>query len=335
MSSTHREIKAAAQLIREGKLVAMPTETVYGLGANALDPMAVSRIFESKERPSFDPLIVHICDLAMAESLVEEFDPRAQALAEAYWPGPLTLILPKSELIPDIVSSGLPTVGLRMPNHPIALELIKQSTCPIAAPSANKFGRVSPTQAKHVAKQLDMVEAILDGGGATVGIESTIVALTDEGFEVLRPGAITPEMIAETLKPLTDLKTREVQGSHNHKVEAPGMLDSHYSPNKPLYIVSKEEILQAAEGGQISLPHQGLVETKQCGLIHLDLPAELNYGQIYQPASNLSEFAIQLFSSIHYFEDSELGFILVQEIPEEGIGVAIMDRLKKAAFRFT
>lgn len=334
MSSTNREIKAAAQLIREGKLVAMPTETVYGLGANALDPIAVTRIFESKERPSFDPLIVHVCDLVMAERLVQEFDPRARALAEAFWPGPLTLILPKSNIIPDIVSSGLPTVGLRMPNHPVALELIKLSACPIAAPSANKFGRVSPTQAKHVAKQLDMVEAILDGGDATVGIESTIVALTEEGFEVLRPGAITPQMIAETLEPLTAFKTREVIGSHHHKVEAPGMLDSHYSPDKPLFIVSQEELIKASTSGQISLPHQGLVDIKRCGLIHLNLPTELNYGQVYQPASHLSEFAVQLFSSIHHFEDSELEFILVQEIPEEGIGIAIMDRLKKAAFRF-
>lgn len=195
MTSTNKEIEIAAQLIRDGKVVAFPTETVYGLGANALNAMAVARIYELKERPSFDPLIVHIADIEAIRQLTTTSDERVQLLADRFWPGPLTIILPKSEIVPDIVTSGLGTVGIRMPANPVARELIRRAGCPIAAPSANKFGQLSPTLARHVAKQLPDADFILDGGPADVGIESTIIALNEKGFEILRHGVITREDI--------------------------------------------------------------------------------------------------------------------------------------------
>ncbi len=193
------KVATAARYIQQGKLVAFPTETVYGLGANALDSMAVAKIFELKERPSFDPLIIHIAHMDQLEKLVLNEDERVFKLAEKFWPGPLTMVLPKSQIVPEIVTSGLPTVGIRMPGNAIALELIRKAECPIAAPSANKFGRISPTTAAHVKKQLPNIDYILDGGKTTVGIESTIIRLTDAGFQI-RNGVITREDL-ETILP--------------------------------------------------------------------------------------------------------------------------------------
>ncbi|NCA81059.1 MAG: threonylcarbamoyl-AMP synthase, partial [Sphingobacteriia bacterium] len=173
-------IEQAAQAIREGEIVAFPTETVYGLGANALNPEAVAKIFATKERPSFDPLIVHISQVEDLYELTKTVDERILALAKAFWPGPLTIVLPKSDIVPDIVTSGLPTVGIRMPNNEIALQLISEAGLPIAAPSANKFGRISPTTAQHVKKQLPELEHIIDGGACKIGIESTVIAVHDD-----------------------------------------------------------------------------------------------------------------------------------------------------------
>ena len=195
------DIDHAASIIANGGVVAFPTETVYGLGANALNPNAVAKVFALKERPSFDPLIVHIASAESINLLSSSNDPRVFQLAERFWPGPLTIVVPKSTVVPGIVTSDLDTVGIRMPNHPIALELIKKSGCVIAAPSANKFGRVSPTRAEHVLKQLPEVDYILDGGRTTVGIESTVITLDEEGFIILRHGAITHSHLAQVLKP--------------------------------------------------------------------------------------------------------------------------------------
>ena len=227
------EITIAANHIKEGKLVAFPTETVYGLGANALNPNAVARIFELKERPTFDPLIVHIASLEDVKKLTVTEDERVNKLAARFWPGPLTIILPKSDLVPDIVTSGLKTVGIRMPNHPVALELIRQSGCPIAAPSANKFGQLSPTRAIHVSKQLPDVDFLLDGGEAQVGIESTIISLNEKGFEILRHGVITQEEI-EAIIPFYALPEHD-----KTNIVSPGMLKSHYSPEKPIYLMNE------------------------------------------------------------------------------------------------
>lgn len=197
--TTPREIEQAARVIREGGLVAFPTETVYGLGANALDASAVARIFEAKRRPSFDPLIVHVADRAMLLRVAREVPPQVEPLMEKFWPGPLTLVLPKAEAVPGIVTSGLPTVAVRMPAHPVALELIRQAGLPIAAPSANPFGYLSPTRAEHVERMLgEAVDLILDGGPTLYGVESTILLLAEKPV-VLRHGAIPVEELESIL----------------------------------------------------------------------------------------------------------------------------------------
>src|SRR6056297_1539374 len=223
-------IQIAAKLIKEGKLVAFPTETVYGLGANALDPLAVAKIFEVKERPSFDPLIIHIADINDLKKLTTTTDDRVYKLAEKFWPGALTMVLPKSNLVPDIVTSGLNTVGIRMPANKLALQLIKKSGCPIAAPSANKFGRISPTTAQHVKKQLPDIDYVIDGGKTDVGVESTIIKLSEKGFRILRNGVITQEDI-ESIVPLDN------NSLNKDTIVAPGMVKSHYSPDKKMIII--------------------------------------------------------------------------------------------------
>ncbi|MDP2891010.1 MAG: L-threonylcarbamoyladenylate synthase, partial [Bacteroidota bacterium] len=222
------ELDIAAKYIKEGKLVAFPTETVYGLGANALNPLAVAKIFELKERPSFDPLIVHIASIDDLYTLTENTDRNVIRLAEKFWPGPLTIVLPKSKLVPDIVTSGLNTVGIRMPDNDIALMLIRAANCPIAAPSANKFGQLSPVSAEHVKKQLPNVDYVLDGGNTSVGIESTIVSIEGNTCTLLRPGVIT---IADIENALPD--TFIYNSEKPEKLIAPGLLKSHYSPVKP------------------------------------------------------------------------------------------------------
>jgi L-threonylcarbamoyladenylate synthase len=309
------QIQQAANLIRSGELVAFPTETVYGLGANALNPMAVAKIFEMKERPSFDPLIVHVALIGDIEQLTTGKDERVNKLASKFWPGPLTIVLPKSSIVPDIVTSGLPTVGIRMPNNPIALELIRQSQCPISAPSANKFGRVSPTTAQHVAKQLPCVKCILDGGRTQVGIESTIITLNPEGFQILRHGVITKAEIEKVVSFSPD-------PTQNHLILAPGMIKSHYSPNKPLYIIGESvpSNLTPERGGLISFSNackRGFAETI-----------------ILSAGGDLRECAMNLFETIHRMEELPVDYMLVEPIPETGIGIAIMDRLRKAACRF-
>ena len=314
--STPEQIALAAKHIQEGKLVAFPTETVYGLGANALDANAVARIFELKERPSFDPLIVHIARLEDIEQLTSTHDERVYQLAELFWPGPLTMILPKSSIVPDIVTSGLETVGIRMPGHPIAQELIRLAGCPIAAPSANKFGQLSPTKAHHVQKQLPDVDYLLDGGQSDVGIESTIIRLNDKGFEILRHGIITREEIEKVL-PYHALSEEE-----QNNIVSPGMLKSHYSPGKPIYLQS-EKIIQhtdRSKAGILSFCGSDITEYQQV--------------EILSPERDLKTAAVNLFAAIHRLEDSDVSYIIAEQVPETGIGIAIMDKLRKAAYRY-
>ncbi|MBR8538154.1 threonylcarbamoyl-AMP synthase [Carboxylicivirga sediminis] len=306
-------IETAAKYIQEGKLVAFPTETVYGLGANGLDPMAVAKIFELKERPSFDPLILHIASLDQLKELIKTTDERVYQLAEKFWPGPLTMVLPKSERVPDLVTSGLPTVGIRMPANPIALELISQSGCPIAAPSANKFGRISPTTAAHVQKQLPDVDYILDGGKTTVGIESTIIRLTDMGFQILRNGIITREEL-ETVLPCDEQSAIE-------SMEAPGMLKSHYSPRKKLLLADDTANWQA--------------DLSKAGLISFTGKLENGFHKVIRISQNeeLKDYAVNMFEAMHTFEDDDsIELIIAEPVPETGIGIAIMDRLRKAEY---
>jgi L-threonylcarbamoyladenylate synthase len=310
----NNNIDIAAQYIKEGKLVAFPTETVYGLGANALNPLAVAKIFELKERPTFDPLIVHIAELGQIESLILKQDNRVLELAEKFWPGPLTIVLPKSSIVPNIVTSGLPTVGIRMPNSKIAIELIKKSSCPIAAPSANKFGRISPTKAEHVKKQLLKVDYIIDGGKTTIGIESTIIQLTKYGFQILRNGIITQEEL-ENVIPFDGY-------SKIKKLSAPGMLKSHYSPNKKFLIADN-----------LSLD----LDKSKAGLISFSGNLEPGYKKVLKVSTkdDLKEYAVNVFEAMHTFEDdNEIEIIFAEPVNECGIGKAIMDRLRKAEYNW-
>jgi L-threonylcarbamoyladenylate synthase len=307
-------IEIAAKYIQEGKLVAFPTETVYGLGANAFNPLAVAKIFELKERPSFDPLIIHIADLRQLEKLVLLIDDRVYQLAEKFWPGPLTMVLPKSNIVPDIVTSGLSTVGIRMPDNEIALELIRKSDCPIAAPSANKFGRISPTTAAHVKKQLPKVDFILEGGKTTVGIESTIITLTDNGFQILRNGIITQE----------ELETIIQYDNHTiiEGISAPGMLQSHYSPSKKL-LISDNVALK--------------IDKSKAGLISFSGELENGFHKVIRVSErkDLKDYAVNMFEALHSFEDDEeIQTIIAESVIEKGIGKAIMDRLRKAEYNW-
>ena len=309
------EILLAGVHINKGELVAFPTETVYGLGADAFNPIAVSKIFEIKERPSFDPLIVHISKLSQLDMLCKHVDETMLKLADKFWPGPLTLVVEKSQLVPDIVTSGLNTVGVRMPAHPVAIDLLNAAGTPIAAPSANKFGMISPTESWHVLKYFPTVDYVLEGGKAAVGIESTVIRLIDNGFIMLRPGAIT----------ISDLEIVLPQiAFHNFKEDklSPGLLKSHYSPQKPIYIRGDNYISD---------------DFSKAGLISFGLPvdgARFKQFEVLSETKNLHEAAINLFSAMHNMEKADVEYIIVDPVPEEGIGIAIMDRLKKAVYKY-
>jgi L-threonylcarbamoyladenylate synthase len=309
-----KDIDIAVKYIQEGKLVAFPTETVYGLGANALNPQAVAKIFEVKQRPSFDPLIVHIANLQQLDMLTAEHDERVFTLAKRFWPGPLTMVLPKSSIVPDIVTSGLDTVGIRMPNNELALELISKSGLPISAPSANRFGSISPTSALHVKEKLPNVDFVLDGGQTSVGIESTIIRLTKIGFQILRNGLITKEDLEEYLP--FDSQT-EIE-----KASAPGMMKSHYSPKKKLLIADKTlSNIDKAKAGLISFT----------GLLEADFKKVIRVSQ----NRDLKDYAVNMFAAMHKFEDDQdIEVIIVEAVEEKGIGMAIMDRLRKAEFNW-
>lgn len=298
-------LREAALLIRAGEPVAVPTETVYGLAADATDSHAVAGIFTAKGRPSFNPLIVHVADRAMAERLAH-FSPVALRLAERFWPGPLTLILPVREDsgLSPLVMAGLPTVGLRLPAHPAMQALIRESGRPLAAPSANRSGSISPTRAEHVFSSLNgRVRLILDEGPTSEGLESTIAAPEDDRVRLLRPGPITAEMLQEA----SGLPV--ITGAHVGKIEAPGQLDSHYAPSKPLRL-------------------DALKAEKDEYLIGFGLmPCHFNLS----PEADIVEAAANLFAALHQGDASASSGIAIAPIPDEGIGVAINDRLKRAA----
>ena len=317
------DISLAAKVIKGGGLVAFPTETVYGLGADALNPEAVAKIFSEKERPSFDPLIVHIASLEEIPRLTIGKDDRVYALAKRFWPGPLTIVLPKSDLVPDIVTSGLPTVGIRFPNNPIALALIKSSGCPLAAPSANKFGRISPTTAQHVRKQLPNVDCILDGGPSFVGIESTVIALNADGFVILREGFITAEDL-RTILPASNYPVNS-----GNKLSSPGLLNSHYSPQKPIFI--------EGDDSQKSAKYLEKASFLRGAYLSFSGRAPECYGVIeyLSKTGDLREAAVNLFGALHRLEDNyQVDFIVAEPVPQREIGIAIMDKLKKAAYKY-
>jgi L-threonylcarbamoyladenylate synthase len=305
-------IAEAGRLIRAGGLVALPTETVYGLGADALNAEACARIFEAKRRPLFDPLICHIADIAMLERFAVSPSGAALRLCERFWPGPLTVILPKKENLPGIVTSGLDTVAVRLPDHPVALEVIRAAGTPVAAPSANPFGYLSPTTARHVDDALgDAVDLVLDGGPCRVGVESTIVRLDGGRLWILRPGGIAAEELAEA----TGLSPEQATAA---TPDAPGMLECHYAPHSRLRIVDEASV-HTAEPDAALLSFRG-------ARIPLGMPC-----CVLSSAGNLREAAARLFSALHELDRPGIRTILAERVPDEGLGRAIMNRLGKAA----
>lgn len=299
--STSESISNAAARIREGGLVAFPTETVYGLGANALDGAAVERIYQLKGRPATSPLIVHVSSIAMAREIAAEWPPLAEELARRYWPGPLTLVVPKKTSIPAIVTAGLPTVGIRMPNHPIALELIEKAGVPIAAPSANRFGGLSPTTAAHVREAFGDAVEILDGGPSQVGIESTVVAIENGALQLLRPGMLSLGDLESAAAP--------VGGAD----PSPGMQPRHYSPRTKLLLVDTPKAVPGRTGAYLWRKKSGLV----CRSVHM--PAE--------PEA----YATKLYAVLHELDQENLPWIAVETPPDTPAWAAIRDRLRRAS----
>lgn len=318
LEATEQNILNAANVIKAGGLAAFPTETVYGLGADGLNPIAVSKIFEAKNRPAFNPLILHIANYNQLEEICYINNKKIELLIAAFWPGPLTLVLPKKNTVPDIVTSGNETVAVRMPDHPVALSLISKAGRPIAAPSANKFGELSPTTAEHVAKQLGQnVDIILDGGACRVGVESTILEVTEDKIIILRPGGVPIEEIEEVAGKIL-LKKNNLS-----KPNSPGQLPFHYAPKIPLKILS-EKVLEELKG-------------KKVGAIFFSenkYDIKFDVIKILSVKKDFREAAANLFSYLHELENSGVDVIVAESVKETGLGKAIMDRLIKASNKF-
>ena len=312
-------IRQAAACIQAGGVVAFPTETVYGLGADALNERAVAQVFAIKQRPAFDPLIVHIAQAGAVPYYASGIDERARVLMQRCWPGPLTLVLPKQPVIPDLVTAGLGTVGLRMPAHPVALSLLRAAGTPIAAPSANPFGYVSPTTAQHVQDTLgEKIELILDGGPCPVGLESTVCALNGEEAVVLRPGGLSVEEIEALIGPV------RLPASTDADPRSPGTLPQHYAPRVRLILL--------APGQAIPLPSP----QERVGLLSFrPVPAAAAYThqEALSAEGDLLEAAANLFATLHRVDRLGLDRLVVEAVPERGLGRAIMDRLRRAAAR--
>jgi L-threonylcarbamoyladenylate synthase len=296
-------ISEAAEIIRAGGLVAFPTETVYGLGANALDPAAVQKIFEMKGRPGTSPLIVHVASIAMARQIVAEWPPLAEELARQWWPGPLTLVLPKKSIVPDSVTAALPTVGVRMPNHPIALALIEAAGVPVAAPSANKFTGLSPTSPDHVRAAFGDAVPVLEGGPSAVGIESTVVAIAGGKLTLLRPGMIS----------LGEIEQASAPSGTSHP--APGMHEKHYSPRTHLILVRSASDLPDRTGAYVWRSALG----PSARAVRMPLDA--------------GSYASQLYRVLHQLDAENWPWIAVEMPPDTPDWAAIRDRLTRAAGR--
>jgi L-threonylcarbamoyladenylate synthase len=317
----------AAEILRSGGLVAFPTETVYGLGANALDARAVENIFAAKQRPHWDPVIVHVADAASARELTVAWPAAAERLAKAFWPGPLTMLLPRAAKIPDVCTSGREKAGLRVPSHPVALALITAAGVPVAAPSANRFGHTSPTTAEHVFADLDgRIDAILDAGSCAVGVESTVLDPTTDPAIIYRPGGITPEQIRRVLGNVVVAERKTSDKAPPESLESPGLGIRHYAPRARLILVE-------TEGELIRVIERQAHEHRVGVLLPTDWahPGEgvtvLPWGSWSKPES----LARDLYLQIRALDDRRVDVIVCPLPPAEGIGLAIRDRLRKAA----
>jgi len=310
-TATSAEIDRAARLLRTGRLVTFPTETVYGLGANALDAEAVARIFAVKGRPNTSPVIVHVASIEMAESLVAAWPKTADRLANKFWPGPLTLVLAKRPEIPDIVTAGLPTVGLRMPAHPVALALIRAAGVPLAAPSANRFTELSPTTAEHVRRSLgNDVDYLLDGGPCQVGIESTVLSLAEPQPVLFRPGGISRDKLELLVGPIA-FAAAPAGGAH----PAPGMHARHYSPRTRLLLVRDGELPSEGKGIYLKHTHSAV----RVGVETIQMPTEA------------SAYAAALYDALHRADEGNFDWIAVNTPPDGPEWEAVQDRLRRAA----
>jgi len=313
MAEIGKDIKKARQLLESGELVAIPTETVYGLAGNALEKASVVKIFEAKNRPEFDPLIVHVPSLEKASRYADKIPDKAFLLAEKFWPGPLTIVLRKKPVIPDIVTSGLDSVGLRCPDHALTQALLSELSFPIAAPSANPFGYVSPTTPEHVNEQLgNKIHYILDGGSCSVGIESTIVGFENDSPIVYRMGGLTIEKIESIVGRV------EVQLHSSSNPKAPGQLKSHYSPSRKVIIGNVEELLQKYPG-------------HNSGVLSFQRDFKSPNQIILSESGSLEEAAQNLFTALRKLDKVDVEVILAELVPDHGLGRAINDRLRRAA----
>jgi L-threonylcarbamoyladenylate synthase len=333
-------VRAAAAELEAGNVVALPTETVYGLAADALRPDAVLKIFEAKERPFFDPLIVHLPALDWLDRVAivpAESRRLVDLLIERFWAGPLTLVLPRREIVPDVVTAGLPTVAVRMSAHPLFRRVIGKFGRPLAAPSANRFGRISPTTAEHVVSELSgRIPLVVDGGPTQFGLESTIVAVEGTDLRLLRAGPVTPHQLAEvwmeshpasvaiSSAEMHDFFQR-MDAERSGKTEAPGQLASHYAPGTRLFLIDSASELTPGTG-------------VRAGLLGWKKKAGHPYGRFERvewlsEAEDLREAARTLFAKLRCLDEAGLDVILAERVPEEGLGIAIMDRLRKAAAR--
>lgn len=313
MNKISTDIQKAVAFLTEGRLVGIPTETVYGLAANALDPLAVARIFEAKRRPTFDPLIVHVPNLKAVSLYVKEIPSELEAIANAFWPGPVTMLFEKKDIIPDLVTSGLETVAIRVPNHPISLKLLAALDFPLAAPSANPFGYISPTTAQHVVDQLENeVSLVLDGGPCSIGVESTILQWTNGRIKVLRWGGLSVDDLASFNIPI------EVNTHSTSNPTAPGMLTSHYSPRKKMRIVPSIQLENESENQRVGILSW---TSKSSNPRHLTL----------SEAGNVAEASKNLFSHLRKLDAMDIDLIIAEKVPDVGLGKAINDRLTRAA----
>lgn len=335
-------ISRAAELLRSGDLVAFPTETVYGLGAHALDARAVRRVFEAKGRPAFNPLIVHVPEVMAAWTVVSRWPDSAGALAERFWPGPLTLVLPRADRVPDDVTASMPTVGIRIPRHPVALALLREARIPVAAPSANRYTELSPTTAQHVSRALGgRIAMILDGGPTQVGIESTVVDLSGDRPMLLRPGAISAYELAEVVGPL---------GAPPPPVRAdaprpgPGMVEKHYAPRARLHLFDAGDgeavrrVVELAHGHAQPAPEDRTTAShvrERVGALLLASPSPAALAQVIQEPRILPRdpagYARRLYAALHELDDAGCTLVLVERVPGEGAWAGVRDRLERAS----
>lgn len=321
-----RSVKKAAELIQAGEVVAFPTETVYGLGGNGLDPAAVKRIFAAKERPNDNPLILHIADWADARPLCHVSD-AAHTLAQAFWPGPLTMLLPKKPVVPDAATAGLPSVALRLPSHPAALALIRAAGCPIAAPSANRSGKPSPTTAAHVFHDMQgRIPMILDGGECEVGVESTVLDMTGEAPTILRPGRVTAEQVAMVLGEcrVADSVMRPLL--ENEAAPSPGMRHRHYAPQGKMTLVK-------GEPGKVAAYIRNAYDAEDTACILAFEDHIVSYpGRVVKSMGKSAEDAAhRLFYILRELDESGCPRIFAETLPENGLGLAVMNRMARAA----